>query len=537
MKAAVYCRVSTDQQVEKYGISSQLDALRERCVAKAYVVLRDGEAEAFVDDGYSGESLDRPALNRLRELVKAGQADIILAYDPDRLSRKLFHQMLLAEEFEKHSVRLEFITQEMGESPEDRMFFNMRGLVAEYEREKIRERTLRGKRRKAKEGKVVSVRGIPYGYVYNPETALLELDEEDAKIVRFIFYTFVQEPVSLVGLATKLSRLGIPTARGGMKWGASSLGRMLRNEAYVGKLYQFRYASVEPSFRKNPAVALKKKKTARRERPQTDWILVNIEPIVPEELFESVGRKLVQNGEWAKRNTRRAYLLSGLIRCPLCGGRLGGFTRRGRPYYRCYNKLNVNAPVDMEGKIARCKFPDLSAEAIEPVVWETMTGLLQNPDFLISELRRRNENESETRRFLETELVWCQERLDSLPQEKRRLVEGYRKSLYPDFMMKEEMEKLNQEHTQLEKRQSELQDRLSQMTLLENQEEKVRSLVDRLSGNLKRLEFPQKQELLRLLVVNITVKGHQAQINTIIPVGELGQLNPHHRGSPQPPFR
>lgn len=153
MRAAVYARVSTDKQAEKYGIPSQTEALRERCLERDWTLVLDGDRDAFVDDGYSGAELDRPALNRLRQAAREGRVDVVLVYDPDRLSRKLYHQMILAEEFEKQGIKLEFITQDMGTSPEDKMFFNMRGLVSEYEREKIRERTMRGSREKAKQGR------------------------------------------------------------------------------------------------------------------------------------------------------------------------------------------------------------------------------------------------------------------------------------------------------------------------------------------------------------------------------------------------
>ncbi len=141
MRGALYARVSTDKQTEKYGIPSQVEALKKRCLEKGWPPVLDGDKDAFIDDGYSGAELDRPALNRLRQATREGRVDVVLVYDPDRLSRKLYHQMILAEEFEKQGIKLEFITQDMGTSPEDRMFFNMRGLVAEYEREKIRERT------------------------------------------------------------------------------------------------------------------------------------------------------------------------------------------------------------------------------------------------------------------------------------------------------------------------------------------------------------------------------------------------------------
>src|SRR4030043_2026698 len=206
MRVAFYARVSTDKQAEKYGTPSQIEAFRKRSLERGWTPVLDGDEDAFIDDGYSGAELDRPALNRLRQAGKEGKVDVVLAYDPDRLSRKLYHQMILAEEFEKQGIKLEFITHDMGTSPEDKMFFNMRGLVAEYERGKIRERTMRGSREKARQGKVVSAGAISFGFRYNKERATLEEDPERAQIVRLIFYTFANENLSLQSLADKLNR-------------------------------------------------------------------------------------------------------------------------------------------------------------------------------------------------------------------------------------------------------------------------------------------------------------------------------------------
>ncbi len=152
----------------------------------------------------------------MRQAVREGRVDVVLAYDPDRLSRKLYHQMILAEEFEKQGIKLEFITQDMGTSPEDRMFFNMRGLVSEYEREKIRERTMRGSREKARQGKVVSAGAISFGFGYNKEEATLEENPERAQTVRLIFtplltktYPFKVWPIGLTVCMYRLLGVGI----------------------------------------------------------------------------------------------------------------------------------------------------------------------------------------------------------------------------------------------------------------------------------------------------------------------------------------
>jgi site-specific DNA recombinase len=527
MRAAFYARVSTDKQAEKYGIPSQIEAFRKRCLERGWTTVLDSDKDAFIDDGYSGAELDRPALNRLRQAVREGRVDVVLAYDPDRLSRKLYHQMILAEEFEKQGIKLEFITQDMGTSPEDRMFFNMRGLVAEYEREKIRERTMRGSREKARQGKVVSAGAIPFGFRYNKEKSTLEEDSEKAQTLRLIFYTFANESLSLQGLAERLNRLHIPTPRGGDRWRASTLGVMLRNEAYIGKLYQFRKYRVEPKIRLKPSV--KNKKTSTALRFKEEWIMVEVPSLIPLELFEAVHKKLKTNAQLSKRNTKREYLLSGLLYCSQCGGRMGGHTIHGVPYYRCYRKDNPDkVPFNIDGKPQPCSCPEVKAEAIEPVVWDTICELIRDPDLLIQELHRCNTDNSQTKEILERELQLCQARLKAIPDEQRRLVEGYRKGLYADFMMREDMERIQKEQGELEKRKTELERQLAQRQLTQSQEAQIRSLTEKISTGLDNLDFAGKQELMRLLIERVLYDGHGVEIQTIITLGE--QLHPIHRG-------
>jgi site-specific DNA recombinase len=527
MRVAFYARVSTDKQAEKYGTPSQIEAFRKRSLERGWTPVLDGDEDAFIDDGYSGAELDRPALNRLRQAVKEGRVDVVLAYDPDRLSRKLYHQMILAEEFEKQGIKLEFITQDMGTSPEDRMFFNMRGLVAEYEREKIRERTMRGSREKARQGKVVSAGAIPFGFRYNKEKATLEEDSEKAQIIRLIFYTFANESLSLQRLADRLNRLHIPTPRGGDRWRASTLGVMLRNEVYIGKMHQFRRYHAEPKMRRQPST--RTKKTSLILRPEEEWITVEVPSLVPIELFEAVQRKLKSNADLSRRNTKREYLLSGLLYCSQCGGRMGGHAIHGIPYYRCYHKDNPDrVPFNIDGEPQPCSCPEVRAEAVEPVVWDTICQLIRDPDFLIQELHRRNADNSQTKEILERELQLCQARLKAMPDEQRRLVEGYRKGLYADFMMREDMDLIQKEQGELEKRKAELERQLGQRQLTQSQEAQIRSLTEKIGIGLDNLDFIGKQELLRLLAEKVLYNGQGVEILTIIPVGE--QLHPIHRG-------
>jgi len=204
-----------------------------------------------------------------------------------------------------------------------------------------------------------------------------------------------------------LNRLHIPTPRGGDRWRASTLGIMLRNEVYIGKLYQFRRYHIEPKFRLKPLT--KSRKTTTALRPREEWISVKVPSLVPAEMFQSVQRKLKTNAELSKRNIKRQYLLSGLLYCSQCGGRMGGHTIHGVPYYRCYRKGNPDRiPLNTDGQPQPCSCPEVKAEAIEPVVWDAICQLIRDPEFLIQELHRRDADNSERREVLERELQLCQ---------------------------------------------------------------------------------------------------------------------------------
>ena len=141
--AALYVRVSSDRQREEHTIESQVDALIEHAENEGYMVPRDW---IFKDEGYSGSSLVRPGLERLRDLSFEGQIDTVLIYSPDRLSRKYAYQVLLTEEFSKNGVDVVFIKSPKATTPEEELLLQFQGMIAEYERAQIIERSRRGKR-------------------------------------------------------------------------------------------------------------------------------------------------------------------------------------------------------------------------------------------------------------------------------------------------------------------------------------------------------------------------------------------------------
>ena len=161
LAAALYARVSSDQQAQAQTIDSQLVALRERIAREGGVL---NPAHEFIDAGYSGSTLIRPALEQLRDAVAAGEVERVYVYAPDRLARKYAYQVLLVDEFQRAGVELVFLNRELGQSPEDELLLQMQGMIAEYERAQILERSRRGKRHKAQQGSVNVLGGAPYCY-------------------------------------------------------------------------------------------------------------------------------------------------------------------------------------------------------------------------------------------------------------------------------------------------------------------------------------------------------------------------------------
>src|SRR5690242_21108478 len=196
--AAIYARVSSDQQREANTIASQTALLIEFARAHDLEVPQEW---VFEDDGYSGAFLERPGLERVRDLASEGQIQVVLVYSPDRLSRKYAYQILLIEEFARHGVETLFVKSPQGDSAEDQLLVQFQGMIAEYERAQILERSRRGKRHRAQSGEVSVMSGAPYGYRYIRKTdevpAAYMVDEAEARVVRRIYEMYTIEGLSI----------------------------------------------------------------------------------------------------------------------------------------------------------------------------------------------------------------------------------------------------------------------------------------------------------------------------------------------------
>jgi site-specific DNA recombinase len=225
--AAIYARVSSEQQREENTIASQTASLIEFAQSHDLEVPKEW---VFEDEGYSGATLERPGLERVRDLAAEGQIQIVLAYSPDRLSRKYAYQILLIEEFARHGVETRFVKSPQGDSAEDQLLVQFQGMIAEYERAQILERSRRGKRHRAQVGEVSVLSNAPYGYRYVRKTdeapATYIIDEAEARVVRHVYEMYTVEGLSIGEITRRLNTERIPTrqAAGNARWSGLCCG-------------------------------------------------------------------------------------------------------------------------------------------------------------------------------------------------------------------------------------------------------------------------------------------------------------------------
>jgi site-specific DNA recombinase len=322
--AAIYARVSSARQAKEQTIQSQTAAL----LAHAAKLGLDVPAEwVFEDDGCSGATLVRPALERLRDLVCQVPVEVVLCYAPDRLARKYAYQALLVEEFARAGTEVVFLNGPAGDRPEDVLLTQFQGMIAEYEKAQIIERTRRGKAHRAKAGSVNVLSGAPYGYRYirksDQAEARYELIEPEASIVRELFRRYVADGCSIAELARWLSEQQIPTRTGKARWDRSTVWGMLRNPAYAGRAaFAKTMRTEQPARLTRPARLAGRSVSANPlilDRPREDWVEIAVPAIVSEETFQLAARRLADNQRFAARNTKVASLLQGLAACQGCG--------------------------------------------------------------------------------------------------------------------------------------------------------------------------------------------------------------------------
>jgi site-specific DNA recombinase len=518
--AAIYARVSSDKQREENTIASQTAALVAFANEQQFEVPPEW---VFEDDGYSGASLVRPGLERLRDLVAEGVIQAVLVYAPDRLSRRYAHQILLMEEFARAGVETLFVRAPRASTPESELLLQFQGMIAEYERAQILERSRRGKRYRARRGEVSVLSGAPFGYRFTRKTehsaAHYQIDEEQAGVVRRIFELYIVGGTSINAIARLLTKQGIPTCKRRGRWERSTVWGMLRNPAYKGQAC-FGKTTTAPRQRITRPLRLRggiaPRDSTGHERPREDWITIAVPAIVSEETFALAQERLEANKAHALRRTITPSVVQGLVSCGKCGYALYRTSTRSSVrtiyYYRCFG-----SDAWRQHSNGVCNNRPVRQDLLDEVVWREVVRLLEDPQLITSELERRlaaaREAEPTKRReeVLRGDLVRIRKGID-------RLLTAFQEDLLSLDELRERMPILRQrqhaDNAELQAIVDQTFDRASYLRLAET----MTSFLARLRSSADALDLPERQRVLRLLVKEILVSDDKIIIRHCIPL-------------------
>ncbi|MFX1537134.1 MAG: recombinase family protein [Promethearchaeota archaeon] len=471
MKAAIYCRVSTEgQEQEGTSLQTQLEACLKYCKQKGYEVVYQ------FSEAWSGLSLERPQLTKLREIIRNENIDAVVVYSLDRFSRDPVHGVILMQEFERHHILFECVTEDVDNSELGKLISYIRGYASKLEAEKIKERTMRGKRVAQEAGRIYTGSGIGiYGYDYlkrikGERQANRVMNDIEAKWVKKIYEWLVYESLSINAIVYRLRALEAPTKAGG-EWGRSSVHKILKNSAYAG------YSNATPS-------------------------------IIEKDLFEAAQKKLRLNLKKSPRNTKYEYLLRGHIRCRHCGQAYTGEPHRGKTYYRCLGRRRINTKSEI------CRNKTWNADNLETIVWNEIENYLSDPNVIRNELEKRKQTASQLDVF-EEEIINTELRIKELNKEQKKLLQWALKG-FPSDQVESENKRINQAKETLNQERIEIELKLNNNRDSIVNIQKFEDVVKDIKNQLPNLDFEGKRLALDFLDITIWIDSENVNITGAI---------------------
>jgi site-specific DNA recombinase len=534
--AAIYARVSSDQQKEQNTIASQRAALLDYAQAHQYSVPPEW---IFEDEGYSGSVLVRPGLERLRDLVAEGAIETVLIYGPDRLSRNYAYQVVLMEEFERHGAQVLFLNAPAAETAEQRLLLQFQGMIAEYERAQIAERCRRGKRHRAKAGVVSVLSSVaPYGFRYVKKSesaqAYYEVVEKEAQVVRQVFELYTMEGRSIRAIVKVLNAANTPTRSQKARWIHATVWGMLKNPAYQGRACYGKTRPGPPSQRSNRIRRLKgvyfRQGPVKQWRPREEWIEIPVPALVSTETFELAQQRLKANKQLSPRRTKAPSVLQGLVVCAQCGYalyRMSCPAAAGQPphrYYRCLGSDRRHPG----GRV--CQARPVRVDQLDELVWEQVWQLLNEPELIRGEIERRLQEHRHSSPVEQRKDTVSKE-LARLEQQTDKLIDAYQEGLL-------DLGELRHRVPELRKRQGALERELQSLELQAVEQDRLREMsvsmerfTEQLRNSAQKLDVEQKQKIVRLLVREVVVGPDTVTIQHSIP------RSAHRGGQKMPGYR
>lgn len=484
-RAHIYCRVSSTGQEDNTSLDTQEAACRRWCSERGLAIA------SVAREVWSGADRHRPELDAM--LARVLQGDVVLAYALDRLSRSQIDTAILIDRLEGSGASLELVTEDFERSATGTFLRNAKAFVAELEREKIAERTQRGRRARVASGKPLAGRKAPYGYVWaDAEKSHLVLDPEIAPIVRSIFDAALTGG-TLRGIAASLTERGVPTPMGGSRWSAAGVRTVLLRSTYTGV-----HTAIQTRRERRPGGGYSQRRATAEERIALPGIAPAI--VTPEE-HTAVLARLDYNAANATRHNKYpelTLLRAGYIRCGHCGYALGVRNpSASRPMasatYLCVHHTCTHPGVTQ---------PTIAANVIDPLVWRAVRSILSDPGIIEREVAARREDGD-----LERELADLDRRIEANASKQQRLARAVAALDDADAAdaLLVEMKLLATGKKALAEERAALEKRVADA---ESDRAKLAAFSDwctRVAANLDRLSYDEKRLALQALGVAVRI--------------------------------
>ena len=358
MNVAIYARVSTAQQAEHgYSLETQIDLCRKKAEEIGVTSIKE-----YIDDGYSGAYLERPALDALRDAIDNKMHDVVIVYDTDRLARDTMILLLITEQIENSGAKLMFVNTTYDTTPEGQLFFEIKGSFAKYERMKIQDRFARGRRGKLRRGFPIMDSHV-FGYDFIDGKYVI--NEQEADVIRLIFDYYINHVGGQKNIIKMLQDKGIPSPQGTPTWRASVICNLLKRQMYTGDYY------AQKVYRKKTGI----NKTTDIKRDPSEWIPMSCPAIISKEIFEKAEEKRNRNKIQKIRESKYQSLIQGVAYCGICGRKIAFKHHHDKSkignydFYKCNSLIKPNKP---------CGNRTMQSYIVDTMVWDIIEKVCYN---------------------------------------------------------------------------------------------------------------------------------------------------------------
>jgi site-specific DNA recombinase len=420
------------------------------------------------------------------------------------------------------------------------LLVQFQGMIAEYERAQILERSRRGKRHRARQGQVNVLSGAPYGYRYvrksDDAAARYEIVATEADIVRTVYDHYTVAGMSIGAITRVLNKRGVPTRKQISRWERSTVWAMLRNPAYRGTAC---FGKTETAARQRITRPLRlrggigTRDSAHHERPRSEWIEIAVPAIVDEETFVRAQELLAQNKKLAPRRTITPSIVQGLVSCSKCGYALSRTSTRSSArnihYYRC---LGSDAWRHLGGPV--CDNRPVRQDLLDHIVWTEVVRLLEDPGLIQSELDRRltaartADPAKQREKVLHRELTRTCKSMD-------RLLTAYQEELLSLDELRRRMPELRQRERALQTELRSILDQISDRAVYLRLAETLSCFLARLRTSADTLDIQERQRIVRLVIKEILIGDETIVIRHSIPLSAMPPSGNDAQSAPSTP--